>query len=115
MALTPELKAAGRETIGVYSDLDAGRVVNRAHAEGVPPATPGNPNPPRVPSPEDEATVDLPAAPSLSIEKTAGPASGNAVGWTGAGRSDSPIRYSSTALAAERPSAMAHTTRDAPR
>ncbi|WP_198551492.1 MULTISPECIES: Ig-like domain-containing protein [unclassified Stenotrophomonas] len=63
-------------------DLDAGRVVNRAHAEGVPPATPGNPNPPRVPSPEDEATVDLPAAPSLSIEKTAGPASGNAVGST---------------------------------
>ena len=63
-------------------DLDAGRVVNRAHAEGVPPATPGNPNPPRVPSPEDEAIVDLPAAPSLSIEKTAGPASGNAVGST---------------------------------
>lgn len=26
VALTPELKAAGRETIGVYSDLDAGRV-----------------------------------------------------------------------------------------
>lgn len=63
-------------------DLDAGRVVNRAHAEGVPPATPGNPNPPRVPSTEDEEIVDLPAAPSLSIEKTAGPASGNAVGST---------------------------------
>jgi uncharacterized repeat protein (TIGR01451 family) len=63
-------------------DLDAGRVVNRAHAEGVPPATPGNPNPPRVPSPEDEVIVDLPAAPSLSIEKTAAPASGNAVGST---------------------------------
>ena len=63
-------------------DLDAGRVVNRAHAEGVAPATPGNPNPPRVPSPEDEAVVGLPAAPSLRIEKTAGPASGDAVGST---------------------------------
>lgn len=66
----------------VQADLDAGRVVNRARAEGVPPATPGNPNPPRVPSTEDEEIVDLPAAPSLSIEKTAGPASGNAVGST---------------------------------
>ena len=34
---------------------------------------------------------------------------------TGSGRSDSPIRYVSTACAALRPSAMAHTISDAPR
>ena len=66
----------------VQADLDAGRVVNAAHAEGTPPATPSNPNPPRVPSPEDEEITPLQATPALTIVKTAGTPSGNTVGST---------------------------------
>ena len=59
----------------------------------------------------DPGSVQTPALP----ENSQTTASGSAVGCTGDGRSDRPVRKASTPCAADRPSAIAHTTSEAPR
>ena len=60
------------------ADVDAGQVTNSATAHGTPP----NPEDPPVVSPPSETTVDIPAAPALSLVKSANPATVSNVGDT---------------------------------
>src|SRR5690606_39080230 len=51
------------------ADVNAGNVHNSATADGTPPSTPSNPNPPPVVSPPDEVVVEVETGTDLSIEK----------------------------------------------
>jgi len=51
------------------ADIDAGGVTNTATATGLPPSTPGNPDPDPTPG-DDTITTDLPSAASISLTKT---------------------------------------------
>src|SRR5690606_850075 len=64
------------------ADIDNGEVVNSATAGGTPPASPGNPAPPPVDTPPSTTTTPITPDASLSLLKTAGTPSGNAVGDT---------------------------------
>jgi uncharacterized repeat protein (TIGR01451 family) len=53
------------------ADTEAGNVHNSATAQGTPPVTPGNPNPPPVTAPPDEVDTAIAQEPSLEVVKQA--------------------------------------------
>jgi uncharacterized repeat protein (TIGR01451 family)/LPXTG-motif cell wall-anchored protein len=52
------------------ADIDHGAVTDRATASGLPPATPADPNPPRVTSAEDELTVPEDTVTAMEVVKS---------------------------------------------
>jgi len=52
------------------ADIDHGAASDTATASGLPPATPGNPNPPRVSSGDDPLTVAIPQSTALTVVKS---------------------------------------------
>ncbi|MFK4761210.1 hypothetical protein ACI3KS_09790 [Microbacterium sp. ZW T5_45] len=64
--------------VATQDDVDAGSITNAATATGTPP----NPETPTPVSPSDEVTVEVPAAPALTIDKTASSETASVAGET---------------------------------